>query len=46
MATPPIGALIVAGALALTTLAGRLDKRDAAKPAATLKQAEPVSSLN
>jgi predicted MFS family arabinose efflux permease len=46
MATPPIGALIVAGALALTTLAGRLDKRDAARPAAALEQAEPVSSLN
>ena len=29
MATPPIGALVVLGALALTTLAGRLDRRDA-----------------
>jgi predicted MFS family arabinose efflux permease len=28
MATPWIGALIVLGALALTTLAGWLDKRD------------------
>jgi predicted MFS family arabinose efflux permease len=28
MATPWIGALVVLGALALTTLAGRLDKRD------------------
>ncbi|HAV35509.1 MAG TPA: hypothetical protein DCX52_03985, partial [Massilia sp.] len=31
MATPPIGAAVVAGALALTTLAGRLDRRDAAR---------------
>jgi DHA1 family inner membrane transport protein len=31
MATPWIGALVVLGALALTTLAGRLDKRDAAR---------------
>lgn len=29
MATPPIGAAIVLGALALATLAGRLDRRDA-----------------
>lgn len=29
MATPPIGAAVVLGALALTTLAGRLDRRDA-----------------
>ncbi|MET0982259.1 MAG: MFS transporter [Telluria sp.] len=29
MATPPIGAVIVLGALALTTFAGRLDRRDA-----------------
>jgi hypothetical protein len=28
MATPWIGALVVMGALALTTLAGRLDRRD------------------
>jgi predicted MFS family arabinose efflux permease len=28
MATPWIGALVVLGALALTTLAGRLDRRD------------------
>ena len=36
MATPPIGALVVAGAFALTTLAGRLDRRDGlkTKPAA------------
>ena len=32
MATPPIGALIVVGALALTTLAGRLDRRDGIAP--------------
>jgi predicted MFS family arabinose efflux permease len=31
MATPWIGALVVLGALALTTLAGRLDRRDAAR---------------
>jgi predicted MFS family arabinose efflux permease len=30
MATPWIGALVVLGALALTTLAGWLDKRDGA----------------
>jgi len=39
MATPWIGALVVLGALLLTTLAGRLDRRDAARgiaaPAAT-----------
>jgi predicted MFS family arabinose efflux permease len=33
MHTPWIGALIVVGALALTTLAGRLDERDPAPPA-------------
>jgi predicted MFS family arabinose efflux permease len=31
MATPWIGALVVLGALALTTLAGRLDRRDVAR---------------
>jgi predicted MFS family arabinose efflux permease len=31
MATPWIGALVVLGALALTTLAGRLDRRDASR---------------
>ncbi|WP_305822994.1 MFS transporter [Massilia brevitalea] len=34
MATPPIGAAVVLGALALTTLAGRLDRRDAQAAAA------------
>jgi predicted MFS family arabinose efflux permease len=33
MATPWIGALVVVGAFLLTTLAGRLDRRDAAAPA-------------
>ena len=37
MATPPIGAAVVLGALALTTLAGRLDRRDA-RMAAPLPQ--------
>jgi predicted MFS family arabinose efflux permease len=32
MATPWIGALVVVGAFLLTTLAGRLDRRDAAAP--------------
>ena len=43
MATPPIGAAVVLGALALTTLAGRLDRRDA-RMAAKLPQrsVEPV----
>jgi predicted MFS family arabinose efflux permease len=40
MATPWIGALVVVGAFLLTTLAGRLDARDAARckrePAAAL----------
>jgi hypothetical protein len=31
MATPWIGALVVVGAFLLTTLAGRLDRRDAAR---------------
>jgi predicted MFS family arabinose efflux permease len=35
MATPWIGALVVLGALLLTTLAGRLDRRDAARGVAT-----------
>ena len=40
MATPPIGAAVVAGALLLTTLAGRLDRRDAriAQPQAKLAE--------
>jgi predicted MFS family arabinose efflux permease len=42
MATPPIGALVVAGALALTTLAGRLDRRDAGRTHAAVEQAELV----
>jgi predicted MFS family arabinose efflux permease len=41
MATPWIGALVVLGALALTTLAGRLDRRDAARG---LAPAVPVDS--
>jgi len=36
MATPWIGALVVLGALALTTLAGWLDRRDAGLPAGAL----------
>jgi predicted MFS family arabinose efflux permease len=40
MATPPIGAAIVVGALLLTTLAGRLDKRDARTARALAKEAE------
>jgi hypothetical protein len=41
MATPWIGALVVLGALALTTLAGRLDRRDAgAWPRSAAKEAE------
>lgn len=39
MATPWIGALVVVGAFALTTLAGRLDRRDAALVAAPVKMA-------
>ncbi|MGJ7914346.1 MFS transporter [Massilia sp. LXY-6] len=42
MATPWIGALVVLGALALTTLAGRLDRRDAARGIAAPAAAEPV----
>jgi DHA1 family inner membrane transport protein len=42
MATPWIGALVVLGALALTTLAGRLDRRDAARGIAMPAAAEPV----
>ncbi|MGX4642388.1 MFS transporter [Massilia sp. SYSU DXS3249] len=38
MATPPIGAAIVLGALALSTLAGRLDRRDARTAAAPAPQ--------
>jgi predicted MFS family arabinose efflux permease len=39
MATPWIGSLVVLGALALTTLAGRLDQRDAALAKAQFKLA-------
>ena len=39
MATPPIGALIVVGALALTTLARRLDRRDGLPAKAVLHSA-------
>jgi hypothetical protein len=42
MATPWIGALVVLGALALTTLAGRLDRRDAARGIAAPAAAEPT----
>jgi predicted MFS family arabinose efflux permease len=42
MATPWIGALVVLGALALTTLAGRLDRRDAARGVASPAKAEPA----
>jgi predicted MFS family arabinose efflux permease len=42
MATPWIGALIVVGALLLTTLAGRLDRREAPAVAAR-KQAAAVT---
>jgi predicted MFS family arabinose efflux permease len=42
MGTPWIGALIVAGAFLLTTLAGRLDRRDAARGIAAPESAEAV----
>jgi predicted MFS family arabinose efflux permease len=42
MATPWIGALVVLGALLLTTLAGRLDRRDAARGIAAPAPSEPV----
>jgi predicted MFS family arabinose efflux permease len=42
MATPWIGALVVLGAFLLTTLAGRLDRRDAARGIAAPVPAEPV----
>jgi predicted MFS family arabinose efflux permease len=42
MATPWIGALVVLGALALTTLAGRLDRRDAARGIAAPAPADQV----
>jgi predicted MFS family arabinose efflux permease len=42
MSTPWIGALVVLGALALTTLAGRLDRRDAARAMAAPAPIEPV----
>jgi len=38
MATPPIGALVVLGALLLTTLAGRLDRRDRRKASSASAQ--------
>ena len=40
MATPPIGAAIVIGALALTTFAGRLDRRDARVARPVAREAE------
>jgi DHA1 family inner membrane transport protein len=43
MATPWIGALVVLGALALTTLAGRLDRRDASRSAAAVSSAAAVA---
>jgi DHA1 family inner membrane transport protein len=42
MATPWIGALVVLGALALTTLAGRLDRRDAARGIAAPSPSDSV----
>jgi predicted MFS family arabinose efflux permease len=42
MATPWIGALVVLGAFLLTTLAGRLDRRDAARGIAAPAAAEPA----
>jgi DHA1 family inner membrane transport protein len=42
MATPWIGALVVLGALALTTLAGRLDRRDAARGIAAPSSSDTV----
>jgi predicted MFS family arabinose efflux permease len=42
MATPWIGALVVLGALALTTLAGRLDRRDAARGIAAPSSSDSV----
>jgi predicted MFS family arabinose efflux permease len=42
MATPWIGALVVLGAFLLTTLAGRLDRRDAARGIAAPAASEPV----
>ena len=42
MATPWIGALVVVGAFGLTTLAGKLDRRDAARAAAP---AAPAAAL-
>jgi DHA1 family inner membrane transport protein len=43
MATPWIGALVVLGALALTTLAGRLDRRDAGRQVVSPKVETPFS---
>lgn len=42
MATPWIGALVVLGALALTTLAGRLDRRDEARGIAAPAPADKI----
>ncbi|MCS0591711.1 MFS transporter [Massilia norwichensis] len=42
MATPWIGALVVLGALGLTTLAGRLDRLDAARGIAAPSSSEPA----
>jgi DHA1 family inner membrane transport protein len=43
MATPWIGALVVLGALALTTLAGRLDRRDASRSTAAVRSDAAVA---
>jgi hypothetical protein len=42
MGTPWIGALVVLGAFLLTTLAGRLDRRDVARGIAAPAAAEPL----
>ena len=45
MATPWIGALVVVGAFVLTTLAGKLDRRDAARAARAAASAAPAAAL-
>ncbi|HEU5435305.1 MAG TPA: MFS transporter [Telluria sp.] len=45
MATPWIGALVVVGAFGLTTLAGKLDRRDAARAARAAAPAAPAAAL-
>ena len=45
MATPWIGALVVVGAFVLTTLAGKLDRRDAARAARAAAPAAPAAAL-